>query len=521
MPVQKDIQINEILSAAVRKKHKGFPWIGMFFIERYDKFKGEKNMYSDKSFQTLEEEDVSSTISQMMENAEEARKQIYHYSQEQVDELVQAVAWAIYKPGNTENLAQIALEDTGLGNYDDKVSKKRRKTMGTLHDLKNEKSVGVINIDVAKGLTEVAKPVGVVGAVVPSTNPGATPANIAMMALKGRNAIIIAPSPKGVTTSNLLLDYIYQEFDKIGAPHHLVQVLPQPVNKAKTKELMKQVDFLTVTGSRNNVRLGQTSGTPNICVSEGNVVSIVDKTADIQDAAHKIFLSKTFDNATSCSNDNSIVVEASVYDDMIKTLQKEGGYLCDANEKSKLQAVMWINGKRNGKTVAKDPDVIAREAGLQHSEAQKAAFFMVEETGVGEKHPFSGEKLAVVLSVYKVNDFDEAIQTTKRILNYQGRGHSCGLHTTDESHIETIGMEMDVCRLLINQVQVAGNGGSFDNGLNTTLSMGGGTWAGNNTDENLSYKHFLNITKISRVIPEVVPSEEELWGTYWNKYGCD
>lgn len=478
-------------------------------------------MHIDKNVQTMNEDTVSTKISTMIEKARAAMNQLYDCSQEQVDEVVQAVAWAIYKPGNAEELARLAIQDTGLGRYEDKVTKKRRKTMGTLYDLKGKKTVGVINIDEANGITEIAKPVGVVGAVVPSTNPGATPANIAMMALKGRNAIIIAPSPKGLSTSNLLLTYIHEELKKIDAPLDLIQVLPPPVNKEKTIELMNQVDFLSVTGSRNNVRLGQTSGTPNACVSEGNVVSVVDASADIQSTAKKIFLSKTFDNATSCSNDNSVVVEAAVYDEMIRALQKEGGYLCDQNEKNKLQDAIWIDGKRNSKTVAQDPSVIAKAANMQSSNAQKATFFMVEETGVGESYPFSGEKLAVVLTVYKANDFTDAIQITKNILNYQGRGHSCGLHTSNESHIERIGLEMDVCRLLINQVQVAGNGGSFDNGLNFTLSMGGGTWAGNSMGENLSYKHFLNITRVSRVIPELVPSEEELWGSYWNKYGRD
>lgn len=481
---------------------------------------GRIKMQMDKSVQTVSnEETVETTIERMSEKARVAMDQIYDYSQEQVDELVQAVAWAIYKPGNTEELARVAKQDTGLGRYDHKVTKKRRKTMGTLNDLLGEKSVGVINSNKDTGITEIAKPVGVVGAVVPSTNPGATPANIAMMALKGRNAIVIAPSPKGLSTSNLLLMYIHEELAKIGAPLDLVQVLPAPVNKAKTIELMKQVDFLTVTGSRNNVRLGQTSGTPNVCVSEGNVVSIVDATADIQSAAKKIFLSKTFDNATSCSNDNSVVIEAEVYDEMIRALQKEGGYLCNQIEKENLQNAIWIDGKRNPNTVAQDPVVIAQSADIQNNKAEKATFFMVKETGVGKNYPFSGEKLAVILTVYKANDFTDAIQISKNILNYHGRGHSCGLHTSDESHIERIGLEMDVCRLLINQVQVAGNGGSFDNGLNFTLSMGGGTWAGNNTGDNLSYKHFLNITKVSRVIPEVVPTEEELWGTYWHKYG--
>jgi sulfoacetaldehyde dehydrogenase len=462
---------------------------------------------------------VKDIITKMTQKARAAMEEFYGYSQEQVDEVVQAVAWAIYKPGAAETLAKLALDDTGLGRYEDKVTKKRRKTMGTLRDLKGVKSVGVINIDVAQGITEIAKPVGLVAAVVPSTNPGATPANIAMMALKGRNAIIIAPSPKGQSTSQLLLQYIHEEFDKIGAPHDLVQVLPAPVNKALTKELMSQADFVTVTGSANNVYNGQTSGKPNACVGAGNVVSIVDSTANIEEAARKIFLSKTFDNATSCSNDNSIVIEEAVYEEMITALQKEGGYLCDEREKALLQNAMWIEGKRNSRTVAKDPLVLAQEAGLEHPNAKNATFFMVKETGVGSEYPFSGEKLAVVLTIYKAADFDEAVQLTKNILNYQGRGHSCGLHTTNESHITQIGQEMDVCRLLINQVQVYGNGGSFNNGLNFTLSMGGGTWAGNNIGDNLSYKHFLNITRVSRVIPEVVPTEEELWGNYWNKYG--
>jgi sulfoacetaldehyde dehydrogenase len=465
-----------------------------------------------------EEANVSATASGLVKRAREAMKEYYQYTQEQVDEVVQAIAWAIYKPGNTEELAQTALSDTGLGRYEDKLIKKRRKTIGTLSDLKGQKSVGVINIDVAKGITEIAKPVGVVAAIVPSTNPGATPANIAMMALKGRNAIIIAPSPKGLSTAQLLVKYIHQELEKVGAPTDLVQVLPSPVNKAITNELMHQADFVTVTGSANNVKSGQTCGKPNACVSAGNVVSVIDATANIKEAAHKIFLSKTFDNATSCSNDNSVVIEAAVFDEMVAALQKEGGYLCNGKEKMQLQEAMWTEGKRDVKTLAKDPWVIAEEAGLS-TEAQKGKFFMVEETGIGKEYPFSGEKLAVVLTVYKATNFDEALSLTKKILNHQGRGHSCGLHTTDDSHIEQIGHEMDVCRLLINQTQVYGNGGNFNNGLNFTLSMGGGTWAGNNIGENLSYEHFLNITKVSKVIPEVVPTEEELWGTYWEKYG--
>lgn len=469
----------------------------------------------------VREADASSIIADLISRARAAMAVFIDYDQEQVNEVVQAVAWAIIKQENAEELARLAVEDTGLGKFEDKVNKNQRKSLGTLQDLMDPsaKSVGVIKVDEEKGITEIAKPVGVVAAVTPSTNPAATPANKAMMALKGRNAVVIASSPKGASTCELLLQYMHEELSKIGAPLDLVQMLPE-VNKELTYELMNQADFVTVTGSANNVRAGQTSGTPNACVSAGNVVSVVDSTANLEEAARKIRISKTFDYGTSCSNDNSAVIEAPVYDDMVEALQNEGGYLCNAEERSQLLEVMWPGGgKRSPKTLCKSPVTIAEVAGLESPAAREASFFMVEEIEIGEENPLSGEKLSVVLAVYKAEDFEEALSLTRRILNYVGRGHSCGLHTTDESHIERIGLEMDVCRLLINQIQVFGNGGSFDNGLNFTLSMGGGSWAGNNIDENLSYKHFLNTTRVSRLIPEVVPTQEELLGSYWSKYG--
>jgi sulfoacetaldehyde dehydrogenase len=469
----------------------------------------------------VKEADADCIVAGLVSKARAAMDIFEHYDQERVDEVVQAVAWAIIKRENAEQLAWLAVEDTGLGKYEDKVDKNRRKSLGTLRDLLDPtaRSVGIIEVDEEKGITEIAKPVGVVAALTPSTNPAATPANKTMMALKGRNAIIIAPSPKGASTCKLLLRYIHAELAKIGAPLDLVQALPR-VDKELAYELMKQADFVTVTGSANNVRAGQTSGTPNACVGAGNVVSVVDSTAEIEEAARKIRTSKTFDYGTSCSNDNSVVIEAPVYEEMVESLVREGGYLCDAEERALLEDALWISGgKRNAETLCKAPSVIAEVAGLENPEAREASFFMVEGKGVGEDDPFSGEKLSVVLTVYEAADFDEALDLTGRILDYVGRGHSCGLHTTSEANIERIGLEMDVCRLLINQIQVFGNGGSFDNGLGFTLSMGGGSWAGNNIDENLSYRHFLNITRVSRTIPEVVPTEDELLGSYWSRYG--
>lgn len=373
---------------------------------------------------TVNQLNSKETVNMLVEKAKAAMKIFNSYNQEQVDEVVQALAWAIMKPGNAEKLADLSVRETGLGKYEHKVNKNRRKTLGTLRDLMSVKTVGVVKRNISKGITEIAKPVGVVAAVVPSTNPAATPINKAMMALKGRNAIIFSPSPKGASTCQLLLKYIYEELEKVGAPLDLVQALPAPISKEISQELMKQADFVTVTGSSNNVHAGQTSGTPNACVGAGNVVSIVDSTADLEAAAYRIFKSKTYDYATSCSSDNALVVEESVYDEMIGALRNLGGYLCNTEEKFELQAAMWgPDGRRKSETIAKSPEIIAEVAGFKQEE-KSATFFMVEETGIGKEFPFSNEKLAVVLTVYKAKDFCDAIDITKRILNVNGKGHS-------------------------------------------------------------------------------------------------
>ena len=258
--------------------------------------------------------------------------------QARTDEAVTAIAWSLYKPEHARELAQMAVEDTGLGNVSDKITKNQRKTFGTLRDLMRAKTVGVIEEDAARGLVKYAKPVGVVAAVTPSTNPAATPVNKAMMALKGRNAVIIAPSPAGLTTTTRTVDLMRAELAKIGLPEDLVQVLPSPVNKALTNALMQACDLVVVTGSQNNVRSAYSSGKPALGVGAGNVPVIIDASADLDDAAAKICASKTFDNATSCSSENSVVILDSVYDEALAALRRAGGYLADDHEKQAIAA---------------------------------------------------------------------------------------------------------------------------------------------------------------------------------------
>jgi sulfoacetaldehyde dehydrogenase len=458
-------------------------------------------------------------IASLINRGRTAMSTFEHADQARVDEAVTALAWAIYEPTRAKELAEMAVIDTGLGDVESKIIKNTRKTFGTLRDLIRAKTVGIIEDNPMTGIVKYAKPVGIVAAIAPSTNPAATPANKAMMAVKGRNAVIVAPSPAGATTTEKTVDYMRAELKKIGLPEDLVQVLPSPVNKELTQQLMNQSDLIVCTGSQNNVRRAYSSGTPAIGVGAGNVPVIIDSTADLTDAAQKIQASKCFDNATSCSSENSVTIVDDVYDDAIAALKAAGAYVCTPEEKNKIQNTLWVGGHLNRHVIAKDADVLAKTCDLAN-EAQSAKFFIVEdENKVGKGHPFSDEKLSLILTVYRVKDFAEAKDHVQNILNFVGMGHSVGIHSKTEDHVRALAEDLKVVRVLVNQAHTFGNGGSFTNGLNFTLSMGCGTWAGNSISENLNYKHFINITHLVREIPEDKPSEDELFGGHWQKYG--
>ncbi len=368
-------------------------------------------------------------VATLIARARAAQAKINGYTQVQTDFLVSAAGWAILEPGRNRALAELAVKDTSLGNVADKITKNHRKTLGLLRDLHGALSAGVIAEDKARGITEIARPVGVVAAITPSTNPGATPANKIINALKGRNAVIIAPSPKGWSTCALLLRYIHAEFDKLGAPHDLVQMLPAPVTKDTTHALMRQADLVVATGSQANIRAAYTSGTPAFGVGAGNVASIIDASADLDDAAAKIARSKTFDNATSCSSENSAVIDQAVYPQALAALTRAGGVLLTADEKARLQTALWPGGKLSATLIAQSAPVIAKAAGLTRPELAEARFLMVEESGFGKSHPFSGEKLSPVLTVYRATNFSDAARIVGSIYDFQGAGHSVSLHS--------------------------------------------------------------------------------------------
>ena len=472
-----------------------------------------------RSAATSESSATRDAVTALVSRARAAQKTYERSTQEQLDEAVTAAGWAIMSPAHNQALAELAVRDTGLGVVADKIIKNHRKTLGLLRDLQGAKSTGVIAEHRSKGITEIARPVGVVAAVVPSTNPAATPANNIINALKCGNAVIVAPSPKGHSTCALLIKYVHAELMRVGAPDGLVQYLPAPVTRELTNELMKQADLVVVTGSQNNVRAGYSSGKPALGVGTGNVAVIVDDSADCADAAKKIMASKIFDNATSCSSENAVIVHEKVYARMMAALAKEGGALLTSAEKETLQKAMFPGGMLSSAVTAQPVKKICTVAGLARPELVNAKCLMVEESGTGRGHPFSGEKLSPVLTVYRAQDFKAAFDTLSSIYEYQGNGHSCGIYTENESHVRRLGHELTVARVIVNQAHTFATGGSFDNGMPFSLSMGCGTWGGNSFSDNLNYKHFMNVTRIVRTIPPREPSLDDIFGAYRKKHG--
>jgi len=463
-----------------------------------------------------------SPIAALVARARAAQRIYEQWTQERVDEAVTAAAWAIVEPGRNRALAELAVRDSGLGDVADKIAKNRRKTIGLLRDLRGARSVGVIGGDRTRGLIEIARPVGVVAAITPSTNPAATPANNILNALKGRNAIILAPSPKGQSTLTLLLRFVHAELDQVGAPRDLVLQLPAPVTRELTHALMRAADLVVATGSQTNVRAAYASGTPAIGVGAGNVAVIVDETARIGDAAAKIARSKTFDHATSCSSENSVIAVSAVYDALVAAFAAEGGALLTPAEARQLGIAMFGRGRLAPEFVAQSAGAIATRAGLERTEVRAARFLVVAETGVGPEHPFSGEKLSPVLALYRADDFAAAAALAERLLLFQGAGHSVGLHTRLPERALQLGLTLPVCRVIVNQAHCFATGGSFDNGLPFSLSMGCGTWGRNSISDNLNYRHFLNVTRVVHPLPpESVrePTDDEFFADYRRKHG--
>ncbi len=439
-------------------------------------------------------------------------------SQARYDLAAQAAAWAIMEPARNGHLAELSVKTTGLGNVADKITKNHRKTLGLMRDIAGVKTFGAVTHSPETGITEIARAIGVVGAVVPSTNPAATPANNIINALKCGNAIVLSPSPKGVPACETLLEYVHAEFAKIGENPDLVQMVSAPGSKEKTQRLLEISDLIVVTGSQNNVRRAYTSGTPALAVGAGNVPVIVDETADLTAAARKIAASKTFDNATSCSSENALVVVDAIYDAFMIELAKVGGALI--RDEDRIVQKLWPNGHLNRAVIAQDAAQTIAALDVEGDVPADTQFILVETTGIGPEHPLSGEKLSRVAALYRADDFASACEITAQILAHQGAGHSVGLHSARDTRAIELATTLPTCRVIVNQAHCFATGGAFNNGMPFSLSMGCGSWGGNSIDDNLHWKHFMQTAKVIREIPAREPSVAEIFGEYWKAAGA-
>ena len=450
-------------------------------------------------------------IAQLIARSRAAQEQIADYTQEQVDRLIRGMVWAVAKEATAEKIAQHTVDETQLGNYDGKYLKIFRKTRATLMDIIDDKSVGVIEEDKARGLVKIAKPVGVIGALSPSTNPEATPVIKAISAVKGRNSIIVCPHPRAKITNAIICNLMRDALVRLGAPADLVIPIETP-SVEKTNEVMRQCDRILATGGTPMVKAAYSSGTPALGVGVGNAVITVDETADLDDAAEKIRISKTLDLAASCSSDNAVILLDAIYDEMLAKLVHQGGYIVNEDEKAKLQGVIWVDGQINAKAVAQPAEMIAGMAGFGLPEGKQ--FFIVPETGAGPDYPFSGEKMTVTMALYRAKDMDEAIALINDIQAYQGQGHSCGIYSNSDENIMKLAMATRTSRVMVNQPQSASNSGNLWNGMRQTFSLGCGSWGGNATNNNITWADLVNLTWVSKplAVAKVLPSDEQLFG---------
>ena len=446
-----------------------------------------------------------------------AQKIAENYTQEKVDQLTAAVAYALTQPDVALKFGEMLVEESGMGVATDKQAKMFTKVKGTYYQMKGQKSVGLVEVDEKMGMEKYAKPMGVIGAIIPVTNGEATPVVKSLMALKTRNAIILAPHPRARNTNWEVTKMIRSVLKKFDAPEDLVQAIePDYVSIETSAELMKQVDFILATGGTPMVRQAYSSGVPAIGVGTGNVVTIVDGTTSLDDVASLIIRSKTFDNATSCSTENTIIVFEECYDEFVKAMAKVGAYLVKENteEKAKLQKTMWpespANHNLNRHIIAQPAAKIAEIAGIEVPEGTR--MLMVEENGgFDDNYPFTGEKLSPVAAIRKVKDFDDALDKMMKTLEYQGKGHSVGIHTTIDERVRILGEKVPVCKVCVNAPQSLTNSGSWTSGFPMSMTLGCGTWGHNSISHNATWKDLLNFTYVSRPIASYQPKDEDLF----------
>ena len=456
------------------------------------------------------------TLEEYFTRARAAEKVIENYTQERVDRMCRCVAWAAGNPKTFQEVCHMGVDEAGAGDREGRFGK-RHKILGVLRDALREKSVGPILVDPEKGITKYGKPAGLIVSLIPMTNPELTPIVTAIYALKARDVVIFSPHPRTVKTTHKVVEIMREALKSIGENPDFLQCVEE-VNMDLVAETMKRADLIMATGGHAMCVAAHSSGKPAYCSGGGNATMIYDDTCDPELAARNTRISKTSDYGSGCSADGNIIIYAPLYDQVVAALKKEGGYLVtDPKQRDAIKAAMWDpqTGKRNVATVAVAPQVLAKAAGFEIPADRK--FIMVESEGIGKQFKFSGEKLTTLLTLYKYEgEFENALKMMDEVYKVAGRGHSCGIYSWNDDHINRLAMRAPVTRVMVRQPQSKANAGSAENGMAMTSSMGCGTWGGNQVSENIALKHYMNYTWVAKPILKDQPAEETLFGEFYD-----
>jgi succinate-semialdehyde dehydrogenase len=448
-------------------------------------------------------------VQQLVARARVAQAAFESFSQEQVDAIVKGIGKYVYD--NAELLARMAVDETGIGVYEDKILKNKGKARIIWNSLKGQKSRGIIGEDPETNLQFVAKPMGVVGAVTPITNPIVTPMCNAMFALKTGNAVIFAPHPKAEKCTELLAREFMKVVKANGGPDHLVQTITNG-SVEMTQELMKAVDVVVATGGAAMVKSAYSSGKPSFGVGAGNVPVIIDRDVNLKDAIDKIVAGASFDNGIICSHEQFVLTPEEQYRDAIRLFEATGKvwFTDDIEKVQKLRDIVFPGGRLNKDVVGRSPKEIGAMAGVQVPDSVR--LILLPATGAGAEDVLAKEKLCPVIAILPYKTFQEAVAKAKANLLVEGAGHSAALHSNNEGNIRCAGIELPVSRLVVNQACALTAGGSLTNGFAATTTLGCGSWGGNSISENLDYKHLMNVSRIGKTITDrKVPTDAEIW----------
>lgn len=448
-------------------------------------------------------------VQQLVARARVAQAAFESFSQEQVDAIVKGVGKYVYD--NADMLARMAVDETGIGVYEDKILKNKGKARIIWNSLKGKKSRGVIGEDPETNLQFVAKPMGVVGAVTPITNPIVTPMCNAMFALKTGNAVIFAPHPKAEKCTEILTREFMKVVKANGGPDHLVQTITNG-SVEMTQELMKAVDVVVATGGAAMVKSAYSSGKPSFGVGAGNVPVIIDRDVNLKDAVDKIVAGASFDNGIICSHEQFVLTPEEQYRDVIKLFEATGKvwFTDDTDKVQTLRDVVFPGGRLNKDVVGRSPKEIGAMVGVQVPDSVR--LILLPATGAGAEDVLAKEKLCPVIAILPYKTFQEAVAKAKANLLVEGAGHSAAVHSNNDGNIRCAGIELPVSRLVVNQACALTAGGSLTNGFAATTTLGCGSWGGNSISENLDYKHLMNVSRIGKTIPDKkVPTDAEIW----------